>query len=71
MAVSLSGAAPGDRVPDMATVTATVREWYDEEGWGVLDSPETPEGCWAHFSNIETDGFRSLPPPPPVSPAAR
>lgn len=27
-------------------VTATVREWRDEEGWGVLDSPETPGGCF-------------------------
>lgn len=25
-------------------VTATVRDWNDEEGWGVLDSPETPGG---------------------------
>ncbi|MEU6374339.1 hypothetical protein [Streptomyces sp. NPDC046909] len=23
-------------------VLATVREWRDEDGWGVLDSPETP-----------------------------
>ncbi|PWE07961.1 hypothetical protein DD630_14235 [Streptomyces sp. BSE7F] len=23
-----------------AMVTATVREWHDEEGWGVLDAPE-------------------------------
>ncbi len=35
-------------------VTATVREWHDELGWGVLDSPQTPGGCWAHFSAIET-----------------
>lgn len=34
-------------------VTATVREWHDDLGWGVLDSPETPGGCWAHFSVIE------------------
>ncbi|WLW54909.1 cold-shock protein [Streptomyces sp. YU58] len=43
-------------------VTATVREWHDEEGWGVLDCPETPGGCWGHFSHIEADGFRSLAP---------
>ncbi|MFJ8022095.1 cold-shock protein [Streptomyces sp. NPDC096311] len=41
---------------------ATVREWDDEEGWGVLDSDETPGGCWAHFSVIEMAGFRSLTP---------
>ncbi|MEU6082158.1 cold shock domain-containing protein [Streptomyces sp. NPDC047108] len=45
----------------MAT-TATVREWHDEDGWGVLDCPETPGGCWAHFSVLEMDGFRSLSP---------
>lgn len=40
---------------------ATVREWDDEEGWGVLDSPETPGGCFAHFSDIQgLKGFRSL-----------
>ncbi|MGA5325918.1 cold-shock protein [Streptomyces griseoincarnatus] len=43
-------------------VTATVREWSDEEGWGVLDSPETPGGCFAHFSDIQTTGFRTLSP---------
>jgi CspA family cold shock protein len=39
---------------------ASVRVWHDEEGWGVLDSPETPGGCWAHFSAIEMPGFRAL-----------
>ncbi|MDT0342329.1 cold-shock protein [Streptomyces litchfieldiae] len=38
----------------------TVREWHDEEGWGVLDSAETPGGCFAHFSDIDMKGFRSL-----------
>ncbi|WP_030942224.1 cold shock domain-containing protein [Streptomyces sp. NRRL S-646] len=41
-------------------ILATVREWDDEEGWGVLDSPETPGGCWAHLSAVEGEGFRSL-----------
>ncbi|MFF8592543.1 cold shock domain-containing protein [Streptomyces sp. NPDC015220] len=43
-------------------VIATVREWHDEEGWGVLDSPETPGGCWAHYSEIRKRGFHSLAP---------
>jgi cold shock protein len=43
-------------------VTATVREWHDEEGWGVLNCPDTPGGCWGHFSAVETEGFRSLAP---------
>ncbi|GGP86250.1 cold-shock protein [Streptomyces melanogenes] len=41
-------------------VTATVREWYEEEGWGVLDCPETPGGCFGHFSAVEMDGFAAL-----------
>ncbi|MGW3599958.1 cold shock domain-containing protein [Streptomyces sp. NPDC005167] len=40
-------------------VTALVREWHDEEGWGVLDSPETPGGCWAWYASIEVKGFRN------------
>src|SRR5690242_11634039 len=31
-------------------VPGTVREWHDDEGWGVVDSAQTPGGCWAHFS---------------------
>ncbi|MFI0898307.1 cold-shock protein [Streptomyces sp. NPDC020983] len=41
-------------------VIATVREWSDEAGWGVLDSPETPGGCFGHYSDIRMDGFRTL-----------
>jgi cold shock protein len=46
--------------------TAIVREWHAEEGWGVLDCPETPGGCWGHFSHIEMTGFRTLTPGQPV-----
>jgi cold shock protein len=42
------------------TTTATVREWRDADGWGVLDSPDTPGGCWAHFSNLDMPGYRAL-----------
>jgi CspA family cold shock protein len=41
---------------------ATVREWYEAEGWGVLDSAETPGGCFAHYSNIAMSGYRTLRP---------
>ena len=41
-------------------VPATVRVWYDDLGWGVLDSPETPGGCWSHYSAIQVDGHRTL-----------
>jgi cold shock protein len=40
--------------------TGVVREWREEEGWGVLDSETTPGGCWAHFSSLDMDGYRSL-----------
>ena len=38
----------------------TARLWQDEESWGVLDSDQTPGGCWAHFSALEMDGFHTL-----------
>ena len=44
----------------MGQTTGTVREWHGELGWGVLDSPDTPGGCWAHFSHIDGTGFRTL-----------
>jgi CspA family cold shock protein len=40
--------------------TARVREWQDEEGWGVLDSEQTSGGWWAHYSHIEGSGYRTL-----------
>ncbi|MGB3325875.1 MAG: cold shock domain-containing protein [Mycolicibacterium fortuitum] len=45
----------------MATSTGTVSEWHKSEGWGVIDSPETPGGCFAHFTHIVNQtGFREL-----------
>ena len=41
-------------------VLATVRVWHQDEGWGILDSPETPGGCWTHFSCIDMPGYKSL-----------
>jgi CspA family cold shock protein len=35
-------------------VKAVVREWHEDLGWGVLDSAETPGGCWAHYSSIDS-----------------
>jgi cold shock protein len=32
--------------------TGTVSMWRGEEGWGVIDSPDTPGGCWFHFSHL-------------------
>lgn len=38
----------------------TVRVWYDEDGWGVIDSDETPGGCWTHYSQVAAAGHRDL-----------
>ena len=42
--------------------SGTVREWDDGEGWGVIDSPATPGGCWAHFSVVRMPGYKHLEP---------
>ncbi|RYF42146.1 MAG: cold shock domain-containing protein [Comamonadaceae bacterium] len=38
----------------------TVQKWNSEEGWGVIDSAQTPGGCWAFYSDIVGEGFRTL-----------
>lgn len=49
--------AVGDR-----TDGAHVRTWHRDEGWGIVDSPHTPGGCWVHFSHIQAAGYRELLP---------
>ncbi len=44
------------------TSTGVVRHWSDDEGWGVLDAPNAPGGCWVHFSDVTVDGHRTLVP---------
>jgi CspA family cold shock protein len=39
---------------------ATVKSWSDEEGWGVLVSPDVGGDIWAHFSAIDGTGYREL-----------
>lgn len=46
---------------DPAPVDAVVRLWNEQGGWGVLDSPATPGGCWAHFSVLDMDGYAAVP----------
>jgi CspA family cold shock protein len=41
-------------------VSGTVRFWTTDKGWGVIDSSETSGGCWANFSFVEMEGYRSL-----------
>ncbi len=42
------------------SVEGTVREWDAPEGWGVIDTPQTPGGCWTHFSAVAVDGYKAL-----------
>jgi CspA family cold shock protein len=43
----------------MASV-GSVQTFDADEGWGVIDGPDVPGGCWVHFSSIATDGYRQL-----------
>ena len=44
-----------------AGMVAGVIRWFDaDEGWGVIDAPEVPGGCFVHFANIEMPGYRQL-----------
>lgn len=43
-------------------VDAVVREWHSDQGWGVIDTSETPGGCWVHFSHVAVAGYRELVP---------
>jgi CspA family cold shock protein len=42
------------------TTEGTVRVWRDDEGWGVIDTAQTPGGCWTHFSSVHMSGYRTL-----------
>ncbi|QCB49395.1 hypothetical protein E5720_10745 [Rhodococcus sp. PAMC28707] len=58
---SFSESITGTFVPATPLQTrAIVREFDAEEGWGVLDAPELPGGCWVHYSDIDGTGFRAL-----------
>lgn len=41
-------------------IVGTVREFRSDEGWGVIDSDETPGGCWVGFATINMMGFHKL-----------
>jgi CspA family cold shock protein len=41
-------------------VRGVVREWHDDEGWGVVDAAEVGGGCWVSFAHVAVDGYRRL-----------
>lgn len=43
-------------------VRGVVGRWSVEEGWGVIEAPEVPGGCWLHFSHLTGPGFRGMQP---------
>jgi CspA family cold shock protein len=44
-----------------------IREWHADEGWGVVDCPGAPGGCWVHFGAVVMAGYRELSPGQVVS----
>ena len=42
------------------TSRGEVRVWHADEGWGVIDCPDTPGGCWAPFSAVLVAGYQAL-----------
>lgn len=49
------------KVPGEAATVAGVVKWFDaDEGWGVIEAPEVPGGCFVHFASIEMPGYRHL-----------
>ena len=49
------------------TSGGTVRDYHPDDGWGVIDGPDVPGGCWVHFSSIAMGGYRQLRPGQQVS----
>jgi CspA family cold shock protein len=41
-------------------VVGVVAAWHCDRGWGVLRSAAVDGDVWAHFSNIDATGYRSL-----------
>ncbi len=41
-------------------VPGVVRDFRAVEGWGVIDAPSVPGGCFVHFSSIQGTGYQEL-----------
>ncbi|HEY5855559.1 MAG TPA: hypothetical protein VIW24_16300 [Aldersonia sp.] len=46
-----------DTIPARTGTPASgvVTTWKDDEGWGVIDSADTPGGCWTFYSALHPD----------------
>jgi len=49
-----------DIPPGTKEATGTVQDWYSDEGWGVLVSPEVEGTVFAHFSVVDLPGYVEL-----------
>lgn len=69
MAEPGGGVEAGGQVAQNGAVTrvGVVRAFHADEGWGVIDGPDVPGGCWVHFSAIAMGGYRQLTPGQRVS----
>jgi len=54
------------RPRDKRTYRGTVRFWMDDDGWGVVDSPDVESGIWVHFGAVEGPGYKRLAAGEPV-----
>ncbi|WP_172592282.1 cold-shock protein [Subtercola boreus] len=41
-------------------MTGSVVWWNDDEGWGALSSDAVPSEVFAHFSEVQMEGYRVL-----------
>lgn len=46
----------------MTAIKGQVSNWDSEGGFGVIESTETPGGCWAHFSALHPNTLFELRP---------
>lgn len=46
--------------PGEERTVGTIRRWLPLKGHGVIDSDETPGGCWVHFSNFVGYGMPGI-----------
>lgn len=50
----MASEVPGDALDGVVS-------WFSaDEGWGVIDGPGVPGGCFVHFSVIHLPGYRAL-----------
>jgi cold shock CspA family protein len=46
--------------PPRDGIVGVVRVWHRDDGWGVVDSPQTPGGCWVHLGVVDMPAHREL-----------